>query len=70
MKTSIICAVFLRKKERKHISVPLRIAFFPPGSSADKESSCNSGDLGLEDSLEKGKATHSCILSWRIPWTV
>ena len=26
--------------------------------------------LGREDSLEKGKATHSCILAWRIPWTV
>jgi len=23
-----------------------------------------------EDPLEKGKATHSSILSWRIPWTV
>ena len=26
--------------------------------------------LGQEDSLEKGKATHSRILAWRIPWTV
>ena len=26
--------------------------------------------LGWEDPLEKGKATHSCILAWRIPWTV
>jgi len=26
--------------------------------------------LGWEDPLEKGKATHSSILSWRIPWTV
>ena len=26
--------------------------------------------LGLEDPLEKGKATHSTILAWRIPWTV
>ena len=26
--------------------------------------------LGLEDPLEKGKATHSSILAWRIPWTV
>ena len=25
--------------------------------------------LGQEDSLEKGKATHSSILAWRIPWT-
>ena len=26
--------------------------------------------LGQEDPLEKGKATHSSILAWRIPWTV
>ena len=26
--------------------------------------------LGREDPLEKGKATHSGILVWRIPWTV
>ena len=25
--------------------------------------------LGGEDSLEKGMATHSSILVWRIPWT-
>ena len=25
--------------------------------------------LGGEDSLEEGMATHSSILSWRIPWT-
>ena len=25
--------------------------------------------LGWEDTLEKGMATHSSILVWRIPWT-
>jgi len=25
--------------------------------------------LGQEDPLEKGNATHSSILAWRIPWT-
>ena len=39
-----------------------------------KESACNVGDLGsipgLGISLEKGKATHSSVLAWRIPWTV
>ena len=36
----------------------------------------NAGDLrdsglipGWEDLLEKGMATHSSILAWRIPWT-
>ena len=26
--------------------------------------------LGWEDPLEKGKAAHSSVLAWRIPWTV
>ena len=42
--------------------------------SAGKEPTCNVGDLGSilgwEDPLEKGKATHSSILAWRIPWAV
>ena len=25
--------------------------------------------LGREDPLEEGKAIHSSILAWRIPWT-
>ena len=44
-----------------------------PGSSHGKESACNAGDpvrfLGWEDPLKKGKATHSSIPAWRIPWT-
>ena len=26
--------------------------------------------MGWEDPPEKGKATHSSILAWRIPWTI
>ena len=26
--------------------------------------------LGWEDPLEKGTATHSSLLAWRIPWTI
>ena len=26
--------------------------------------------LGWEDPLETGKATHTSVLAWRIPWTV
>ena len=48
-----------------------------PGGSPGKESTCNVGDLGLipglEDPLEKGMATHSSTLAWKIPvaksWT-
>ena len=28
------------------------------------------GSLGWEDPLEKGRATHSSILAWRIPWPI
>ena len=42
-----------------------------PWWSNGKESACNAGDLGsipgLGRSLEKGMATHSSILAWRIP---
>ena len=42
-----------------------------PGGSDGKESACNSGDLvsvpGSGRSLEKGMATYSSILAWRIP---
>ena len=38
-----------------------------PGGSDGNESACHAGDLG--SILEKGMATHCCILSWRIPWT-
>ena len=42
------------------------------GGSDGNESTCNVGDLGRslggEDPLEKGMATHSRILVWRIPW--
>ena len=43
------------------------------GGSDGKESTCNAGDWGLilsqEDPLERGVATHSNILAWRISWT-
>ena len=35
-----------------------------------KESIYSAGALGWEDPLKKGKATHSSILAWRIPWTL
>ena len=48
-----------------------------PYSSDGKESACNAGDLGSipgwerssGEPLEKGTATYSSILAWRIPWT-
>ena len=39
------------------------------GRSAGRKSAFSAGALGCEDSLEKGTATQSSILAWRIPWT-
>ena len=43
-----------------------------PGGSDGKEFTCNAEDsiwsLGGGGPLEKGMATHSSILAWRIPW--
>ena len=73
IETVIQSEVSLKQKNKYTNSVLLHILGFPCGS-ASKESTCNAGDLcsilGWEDSLEKGKATHSSILAWRIPWTV
>ena len=44
-----------------------------PGGSDGKESACKAGDPGSIPgsgrSPEEGMATHSSILTWRIPWT-
>ena len=43
-----------------------------PGALVLKNLPANAGDikrsLGPQDPLEKGMATHSSILAWRIPW--
>ena len=39
----------------------------PPANAGDTR---DMGSIpGLEDPLEKGMATHSTLLLWRIPWT-
>ena len=45
----------------------LALLLFPPHLHAMLETWVQS--LGWEVPLEKGKATHSSILAWRIPWT-
>ena len=56
------------------LTIQMRVKVGFPCISAGQESACKAGDLGStlgwEDPLEKGKATHSSILSWRIPWTI
>ena len=49
-----------------------KIAITLYGGSDSKAPACNAGDQGSIPgsgrSLEKGMATHSSILAWRIPW--
>ena len=44
---------------------------FPGGSDGKEYAMWDTQvqSLGQEDPLEKGMATHSSFLSWRIPWT-
>ena len=50
------------------------ISFASINCSAGRESAHNAEtwapSLGWDDPLEKGKATHSSILAWRIPWSL
>ena len=61
-----------RGSKGREISTHIADSGFPSCSDS-KEPACNVGDpgsiLGQEDPLEKGMATHSSILAWRIPWT-
>ena len=70
----LICCLFLCPRHTLKIVITFWYDRGFPSGSAGKESGCNAGDLGsipgLGDPLEKGKATHSIILPWRIPWTV
>ena len=52
----------------------LRILGASPVAQLVKNMPANAGDIRdmgsiLENSLEKGKATRSSILAWRMPWT-
>ena len=38
-----------------------------PGGLDGKEFACSAGDLGWEDPLKDGMATHSSILAWKLP---
>ena len=63
---------FLRPSAGKALRLLRIVVVFQlgfPGGSAGRESACNAGDLGWEDPLEKGTATHFSILAWRIPST-
>ena len=68
VQTMLACVVFLVKKSVSS-SVPWAslVAQMVKNLPAMQETRVQS--LGREDPLDKGMATHSIILSWRIPWT-
>ena len=74
-KPPILTKCCLHEAAKAELSIePLPLYMSLPGGSDDKESAHFVGDLGLifppgEDPLEESMATHSSILSWRIPWT-
>ena len=77
----ILIATFLKDTSHINLGPPTCMTSFYfshcfkgfSGDSDSEEFTCNAGDLGLipgsRNPLEKGMATHSSILAWRIPWT-
>ena len=57
---------------KSHLLFTITLLSFP-GGPVVKNPPANAGDVssipGVEDSLEKEMATHSSILTWRMPWT-
>ena len=49
------------------LSLPLDVVKNPPANTGDTRDARSIPVLGR--SLEEGMATHSSILTWRIPWT-
>ena len=70
-KNILVTITVLTSATAHHMAVFGIYTYFPflmvPCGSDCIESACNVGDLGWESPLEKGKATHSSILAWRIP---
>ena len=61
----LIYKLFFLTPNKARTSLVAQLVKNPP---AMRETQVQS--LGWEDPLEKGKATHSSILAWRIPWTI
>ena len=56
--------VYLTSPYLNRASLVAQMVKYPPAMQETQVQS-----LGQEDPLEKGMATHSSILVWRIPWT-
>ena len=64
----MVIILFTRKHLRQMLLVPSLWAHLVKNLPAMQETWVQS--LHWEDPLEKGKATHSSILTWGIPWTI
>ena len=70
--------LFMKSSDFKIMTQKFKTTLFPPWTSLVAQLVKNLPAfwetwvrfLGWEDPLEKGKATHSSILSWRIPRTI
>ena len=52
-----------------HVGLASEYLGLPCSSNGSLMQETRVQSLGQEDPLEKGMATHSSILAWRIPWT-
>ena len=77
MRWTYLSKISIQTKMQNFICTPRCHSFVPfqgfPCGSAGKDPPAMREtwvqSLGWEDPLEKGKATHSSVLAWRIPWT-
>ena len=65
---SYIILIYIHTEALRHISRVSLVAQVVKNLPAMQNTQIRS--LGWEDALEEEMATHSSILSWRIPWTV
>ena len=71
---SAMQGTWVRKIPRRRERLPTPVFLGFPGGSDSKESSFSIGDLGSIpgsrgiETLEKGMATHSSTLAWKITW--
>ena len=69
---SQICKIFKLNVSQEFIKGTDKLLGFSRGSTVKNPPPMQETwvqSLEQEDSLEKGRATHSSILAWRIPWT-
>ena len=62
-----------RRSAREGIGYPLQYSWASLVAQVAKNHAMQETwvrSLGWEDPLEKGKATHSSILTWKIPWAI